>query len=1071
MSDARPRVVLGWHMHQPEYRDPVTGEYRLPWTYLHAIKDYADMAAHLEAVDGARAVVNVAPLLLEQISDYGEQIRAYLAHGHVLRDPVLAALVADPASLDPPHRTRMLDAALQAHPQRLIARHAPYRVLADHAARHLAAGTAGSLPDAFCSDLLTWFHLAWMGETLQRGDALIAMLIAQARAYTTAQRRQLLERIGSIIEGLVPRYAALARAGKVELSTSPYGHPILPLLQDFASAREAWPEVELPAESAYPGGAVRADWHLACALSVFSAYFGQPPAGCWSSEGGLSVDTLRLLAAHGLRWTAGGQSVLSGSAGAGAPADRAYRVDGIAVDCFFRDDALSDAIGFRYATWQAQDAVEDLVRGIEARATRAGPGAVITIFLDGENAWEHFEHNGYDFLRGLYQRLATHPGLRLSTFTEALDDAPARATLPQLRAGSWVYGTFSTWIGSTDKNRAWSLLVQAKRAYDLHAPRLSPAAHERAARQLAVCEGSDWFWWFGDDNPERAVAAFDALYRQHLRRLYELIGVPAPAALDAVISHGRGQPALGGVMKPGQAATATIETDAAIASSPAIDSGRPDAQDTHLRVPQLSQRRAGVLLHPTSLPGPLDTGDVSHDAYRFIEFAAAAGFSVWQMLPVGPTHADHSPYLSLSANAGNPLLISLDWLRDRGWLQDSRMEPCGRDTCFRRAALREAHARFRQQADAHWHLRLTAFQQAQATWLDDDALFMALREAHDGAPWTQWPAALRDRDPAALAAARRDHALAIDRHGFEQFVFFTQWAELRAYAHRHGLSLFGDLPLFVAHDSVDLWAHRHLFAVDAQGRPQRIAGVPPDYFAADGQIWGNPLYRWAAHEAEGFAWWKRRMATQLTLFDLVRIDHFRGLESHWELPADARTAREGRWVPSPGAALIEALDAQFHPLPLVAEDLGVITPEVEALRRGHGLPGMRVLQFAFDGSPHNPHLPQNFEPMTVAYTGTHDNATTLEWFESLDPTEHTAVHFHFPSPGTPMPAPAIHAALSSVARLAMLPMQDLLGLGAGHRMNTPGTATGNWRWRFAWSQVPEGRAAELRLQVERCGRR
>lgn len=1069
MNDARLRVVLGWHMHQPEYRDPVSGEFRLPWTYLHAIKDYADMAAHLERVEGARAVVNFAPLLLEQLADYTQQIEAFFQRGEALRDPVLAALVAERYPDDARARLRVLDAALQAHPDRLIGRYPAYRAFAEQARLIQAQpGTVATVPDAFLADLITWFHLAWMGETVKRADRRVMALIAQERGYSAPQRRGLLAIVGELVSGIVPRYRALAQAGKIELSMTPYGHPIVPLLFDFNSAREAWPEVRLPAEPGYPGGEPRAHWHYARAFAVFEQHFGLRPAGCWCSEGGVSEATLRLLAAQGLSWTATGQSVLGNSSGGQAPADRAWRAAGIPVDCFFRDDELSDSIGFRYATWHGDDAVADLVRGLEARARNAPPGSVVTVFLDGENAWEHFPANGYYFLDGLYRALANHPALRLSTFSEALADDPARGELPHLVAGSWVYGTFSTWIGARDKNQGWSLLVEAKQACDAHIGRLSGAARAEAERQLGVCEGSDWFWWLGDENPERAVSDFESLYRHHLARLYELIGVPPPARLDDVLSRGQGAPAAGGVMKPGQPSGEEAGT---AARSPAAVHRSVHEDHSASIVPQMQRRRAGVLLHPTSLPGALGSGDLSHNAYRFIEFVAAAGFSVWQMLPVGPTHEDRSPYLSLSANAGNPLLISLDWLADRGWLDPGLPRAgTGDGEAYRHQCLKRAYQGFLAHADTLWRAHFQAFVDARAGWLDDYALFAALRESQDGRHWLDWPAALRDRVPQALDAARRELAEVIDRHRFEQFVFSTQWRELRDYAKGHGVHLFGDLPLFVAHDSVDVWAHRELFAVGPDGAPEKIAGVPPDYFAADGQVWGNPLYRWPAHQAQGFAWWVQRMGTQLALFDLVRIDHFRGLEAHWELPAGAQTAREGRWVPSPGSELLETLQSRFHPLPLVAENLGVITPEVEALRRQHGLPGMCVLHFGFDGSPHNPHLPQNFSAQTVVYTGTHDNATTREWYESLPEPDREAVRFHFPQQAQDMPWPAIHAALASVARLAVVPMQDLLELGAGHRMNTPGTVTGNWSWQFDWRELPEGRAVVLRELLERYGR-
>ncbi|HKY89508.1 MAG TPA: 4-alpha-glucanotransferase, partial [Nevskiaceae bacterium] len=472
-----------------------------------------------------------------------------------------------------------------------------------------------------------------------------------------------------------------------------------------------------------------------------------------------------------------------------------------------------------------------------------------------------------------------------------------------------------------------------------------------------------------------------------------------------------------------------------------------------------------------SLPGPRG-GDFSHDAYRFVEFAAACGFSVWQVLPLGPTDATGSPYLSASAHAGNPHFVSLDWLVDRGWLDRAEVDaPTASDWTGRRRALLElAFTGFQRDASAAWRSKHERFLRMQAHWLDDFALFAAIADEEEGRSWLEWPAPLRDRTADGLERARATHAASIAQTGFEQWLFFTQWSELRTYAHRHGLYLFGDLPIFVGHQSADVWAHRDLFQLDAHGEPLKVAGVPPDYFAVDGQRWGNPLYDWSRHRASGFAWWIARLRTQMALFDLVRIDHFRGLSACWEIPVSAASARDGAWAPAPGAELLEAARNALGRLPLVAEDLGVITPAVDALRERFGLPGMRVLQFGFDGSPHNVHLPQNFEPLTVAYSGTHDNPPTREWLEQLDAHTRGLVATLFGRVEEPPPWPVLHATLSSVARLAIVPMQDLLALGAGHRMNTPGTSEGNWRWRFGWDQVPADLARHVRDLNWRYGR-
>ena len=482
----------------------------------------------------------------------------------------------------------------------------------------------------------------------------------------------------------------------------------------------------------------------------------------------------------------------------------------------------------------------------------------------------------------------------------------------------------------------------------------------------------------------------------------------------------------------------------------------------------LDRRRAGILLHPTSLPG----GDLGPDAYRFVEFLHAAGLTVWQTLPLGPHPSESSPYHCVSVHAGNPALISLEALVEQGWL--ARHAPQGADgECaaqYRETRLAAAYQGFLQRASTAEREAFDAFTTAHRDWLEDYALYQALKHERGGASWWEWPAAQRDRRPEALRQARRRLADTVALRRFEQFVFSRQWDSLKRYAHTHGIRLFGDMPIFVAHDSAEVWAQRDYFALDTRGQPETIAGVPPDYFSATGQRWGNPHYRWEKMQADGFQWWRQRLRTQLDLFDLVRIDHFRGFEAYWEIPAHAPTALQGRWVQAPGDALFQALRRESDPLPLVAEDLGIITPEVDALRQRHGLPGMKILQFAFDGSPDNPYLPHNHVENCVVYTGTHDNDTTLGWFESLPPAVRSAVLDYLGEPGVPMPWALVRSAFASVARLAMVPMQDLLGLGSAARMNAPGTTQGNWRWRFSWDQVPWDLAARLRHLVRLYGR-
>lgn len=474
----------------------------------------------------------------------------------------------------------------------------------------------------------------------------------------------------------------------------------------------------------------------------------------------------------------------------------------------------------------------------------------------------------------------------------------------------------------------------------------------------------------------------------------------------------------------------------------------------------LQSRRAGVLLHPSSLPGPDAAGTLGADAFHFIDWLAAAGITVWQTLPLGPTHGDGSPYQCLSVHAGNPMMISLEELAKKGWLSDA-----SRTSKTREASLREAFATWRERRSPEQRQEHEAFTAARKDWLPDFALFCALRAEAGHKGWTDWPPPLRDREPGALAAARQRLQNEIEFQEFLQHVFFQQWQAVRAYAHGKGILIFGDMPIFVAHDSADVWAHRHYFLLDRDGNPTVVAGVPPDYFSATGQRWGNPLYDWPALQKNGFQWWLARLRTQLEFFDLIRVDHFRGFEAYWEIAAKCATAIEGQWVKAPGAALFTAVKEAFGSLPLVAEDLGLITPEVEALRRSFDLPGMKILQFAFDGGPTNPYLPHNYEPNCVVYTGTHDNDTTLGWFNALAQDAQSRVWEYLGRPSDTMPWPLITAAYMSVGRLVVTPMQDFLGLGSEHRMNSPGTTAGNWGWRLSWSQV----APELASRVRRIG--
>ncbi len=477
----------------------------------------------------------------------------------------------------------------------------------------------------------------------------------------------------------------------------------------------------------------------------------------------------------------------------------------------------------------------------------------------------------------------------------------------------------------------------------------------------------------------------------------------------------------------------------------------------------LDRRRAGVLLHITSLPGGLHNGDLGADAYRFVDFLAAAGVTVWQTLPVNPTHGDGSPYQCLSAAAGNPLLINLEALVDEGWLsKEHLLLATGSPLECRLQCLREAYEGFSRSALKGSEGYLQFIEEA-AAWLPDFALYMALKSEQGGRSWETWPRALRGREASALEAARARLHLEIAQVEFEQYVFFQQWLKLRHYANARGILLFGDIPIFVAGDSADVWACQAEFDLTPEGKPRVVAGVPPDYFSATGQRWGNPHYRWEVMAANGFAWWQQRFKGQLALFDWVRIDHFRGFEAYWEIPAHSETAMEGHWVKAPGAALLKSLfDAvPGGRLPLIAENLGIITAEVEALRQSFQIPGMLILQFAFDGGSSNPYLPHNHSPNNVVYTGTHDNDTTGSWFEGLSAGEKSHVYRYLGQPAVGMPDVLVQTALASVARLAILPFQDVLGLGKGHRMNTPGTTADNWRWRFSWDQIPDQKAQAL----------
>ncbi len=585
----RLSVVLCWHMHQPQYRDLLNHTYTLPWTYLHVIKDYVDMVAILENIPEARAVVNFSPIMLEQIDDYAKQLREYLDQKLPLRDPLLAALAAMPWPLAEEEYKTLVKNCLRINEERLINRFPAYRRLADLAAGFIKPlEPITYLSEQYLADLLVWYHLAWMGETVRMKDERIQRLIDKGKAFSLQDRRVLLEVITELVTSVIGRYRTLAEAGRIELSMTPYAHPIVPLLINLDCAREAMPHLLLSNTSHasennqssshdsydgeerrqgrpdrrrhssvlqknYQGGVERAQWHIRTGKAFFKQHFGMEPQGCWPSEGGVSAAALKLLGDNGFTWAASGEKVLHNSVARSGGIDNVvptqqlyqpYRVAKTTIPCFFRDDGLSDLIGFTYSKWHSEDAVNNLMHHLEniATACHDKPDAIVSIIMDGENAWEYYPDNAYHFLTTLYKKLANHERLTLTTFSSYLKNRSRKpfTELKEMVSGSWVYGTFSTWIGDSAKNRGWEMLCAAKQAFDtaLRSGHLEGDELTLAEQQLAVCEGSDWFWWFGDYNPAETVSDFEKLFRLHLSNLYQLIGSPVPDYLSSVISHG-----------------------------------------------------------------------------------------------------------------------------------------------------------------------------------------------------------------------------------------------------------------------------------------------------------------------------------------------------------------------------------------------------------------------------------------------------------------------------------------------------------------------------------------------------
>lgn len=573
----KPKLYLNlyWHMHQPDYRDVLTGEFVLPWTYLHAIKDYTDMAYHLEANPAACATFNFVPVLLDQLEDYTRQF----AEGKI-RDPLLALLAADNLDqITAVQRQLIFESCFKSNHEKMLAPYAHYQQLLTVFKALVTQGeeVLDYLSGQYLADLLVWYHLSWTGESVRRSSTLVKGLMEKGHSYSLQDRQALFKLIGKLITELIPRYKKLQDSGRIEISTTPHYHPILPLLLDFDCVRDAMPDAPLPVHPQYPGGTSRAKAHIESAQKSHLQRFDQAASGMWPAEGGVSHAALMLMAKHGISWAATGEGVLTNSLRKQSGEEslpprqeylyKPYRITDSTHEIigFFRDDNLSDKIGFDYAKWLATDAVKDFVAELERIHKNSNPEehAVVSVILDGENAWEYYPYNGYYFLSELYEALAGHPHIELTTFSEItgrLKTKPSKkskkiglGTLTTISAGSWVYGSFSTWIGSPDKNRGWDLLCEAKKSYDQIGQEgiLNKAEIAAAERQLSICEGSDWFWWFGDYNPSHSVESFDRLYRRNLTNLYHLLKLPMPDELNQPISKGHGHPAAGGTMRRG----------------------------------------------------------------------------------------------------------------------------------------------------------------------------------------------------------------------------------------------------------------------------------------------------------------------------------------------------------------------------------------------------------------------------------------------------------------------------------------------------------------------------------------
>lgn len=493
------------------------------------------------------------------------------------------------------------------------------------------------------------------------------------------------------------------------------------------------------------------------------------------------------------------------------------------------------------------------------------------------------------------------------------------------------------------------------------------------------------------------------------------------------------------------------------------------------------ERVAGVLLHPTSLPGPDGIGDLGPEAYDWINTISEAGFHVWQILPLGPTGYGDSPYQSFSAFAGNPYLVSPAVLLEEGLLEDKDLRDrphfsadfvdFGKVIPWKITILDRAFDNFQKRVAKDLKKEFQDFQNVEASWLDDYALFMSIKEKQGGLPWNKWPEELKKHHPEALKSFLEKNLPLVLRHKFRQFLFFRQWAALHSFALSKEIRVIGDIPIFTAFDSSDAWSHPELFHIDEQGKPIFVAGVPPDYFSPTGQLWGNPLYKWETHKANGYAWWIARFKASLKFYDLIRLDHFRGFAGYWQIPTNMPTAEIGKWVKGPGADFFQALERALGSLPIIAEDLGDITPDVTSLRDQFNLPGMKILQFAFASNPTDPFLPHNYPVNCIAYTGTHDNDTVLGWYKTVPEKERDFCRRYLASSGADISWDMIRSVWTSVAKIAIAPMQDFLSLDTAARMNYPGKPSGNWTWRLpprAINKILLNRMKETNFLYDRC---